>query len=46
MTSREAPSVSSLILVPSLITLGVTLLRLVGELNNWAPSLFLSLIHI
>ena len=40
MTSREAPSISSLILVPSLITLGVTLLRLVGELNNWAPSLF------
>jgi hypothetical protein len=40
MTSREAPSIPSLILVPSLITLGVTLLRLVGELNNWAPALF------
>ena len=29
-----------LILVPALITLAVTLLRLVGELQNWSPSLF------
>jgi hypothetical protein len=26
--------------VPALITLGVTLLRLIGELNNWSPKLF------
>ena len=29
-----------LILVPALITLGVTLLRLIGELKGWSPSLF------
>jgi hypothetical protein len=33
-------SVGSLILVPSLITLGFTLLRLVGELRNWSPTFF------
>ena len=32
--------VRKLILVPALITLGVTLLRLVGELMGWAPLLF------
>jgi hypothetical protein len=32
--------VRELILVPSLITLGVTLLRLFGELQNWSPALF------
>lgn len=32
--------VRDLILVPSIITLGVTLLRLVGELQNWAPAFF------
>jgi hypothetical protein len=34
------PSVGRLILVPALITLAVTLLRLVGELSRWSPSLF------
>jgi len=29
-----------LILVPAVITLGVTLLRLVGELQGWSPQLF------
>jgi hypothetical protein len=29
-----------IVLVPALITLAVTLLRLVGELQNWSPSLF------
>jgi hypothetical protein len=29
-----------LIKVPALITLGVTLLRLIGELNHWSPALF------
>ncbi len=31
-----------LVLVPGLITLAVTLLRLVGELNGWSPTLFSS----
>lgn len=30
----------SLILVPAVVTLAVTLLRLVGELSNWSPLLF------
>jgi hypothetical protein len=29
-----------LVLVPGLMTLAVTLLRLVGELNHWSPTLF------
>lgn len=29
-----------MIFVPALITLAVTLLRLIGELQNWSPSLF------
>ena len=33
-------NIRQLILVPAIITLGVTILRLVGELNNWAPALF------
>ena len=33
-------NIRQLILVPAIITLGVTILRLVGELNNWAPVLF------
>jgi hypothetical protein len=36
---RNVP-IRELILVPSLITLAVTILRLVGELQNWAPGLF------
>jgi hypothetical protein len=32
--------VRELILVPSIVTLGVTLLRLAGELQNWSPTLF------
>jgi len=34
------PSVGQLVLVPSLITLAVTVLRLYGELQRWSPSLF------
>jgi hypothetical protein len=34
------PSTKSLILVPSVITLGITLLRLVGERAGWSPLLF------
>src|SRR5262249_12622329 len=33
-------SIGKLILVPSLITLGITLLRLWGELQHWAPAYF------
>ena len=29
-----------IILIPSVITLGVTILRLVGELNNWSDFWF------
>jgi hypothetical protein len=29
-----------LVLIPGIITLAVTLLRLVGELNGWSPTLF------
>ena len=33
-------SIVRLIRIPALITLGVTLLRLIGELNGWSPALF------
>lgn len=33
-------SIKKLIVVPSLITLAVTLLRLTGELMHWSPTLF------
>jgi len=36
----ENLNVSKLVLIPALITLAVTVLRLVGELNHWNPSLF------
>lgn len=38
--SASHGSTLSLILVPSLITLAVTILRLVGELQHWSPLLF------
>jgi hypothetical protein len=34
------PSTRDLVLVPALITLGVTALRLIGELQHWSPALF------
>jgi hypothetical protein len=40
MSSSESPSLKSLILVPSVITLAVTILRLVGELQHWSPVFF------
>lgn len=40
MTEERAVPVKDLVLVPSLITLAITLLRLVGELQNWSPALF------
>jgi hypothetical protein len=40
-SSPHAPmSIGRLILIPSVITLGITLLRLVGELKHWSPILF------
>ena len=38
--SNSHVSITQLILVPSIITLVVTLLRLVGELQHWPTSLF------
>jgi hypothetical protein len=38
--SRPSLSIGKLILVPAVITLAVTILRLVGELENWAPLFF------
>jgi hypothetical protein len=38
--SPVPPAVRSLVLVPAAITLAVTLLRLVGELQGWSPALF------
>lgn len=40
MSEGKAVPVKDLILVPSLITLAITVLRLVGELQNWSPALF------
>ena len=39
-TASTSTSLRGLILWPALITLGVTLLRLVGELLQWAPRFF------
>ena len=35
-----SPDLKSLVLVPAVITLAVTLLRLVGELLQWSPTFF------
>src|SRR5262245_37876208 len=40
MPEKGGVSVGRLVLVPAVITLAVTLLRLVGELNGWSPVLF------
>jgi len=40
MAERTSPSLGGLVLVPGLITLGVTVLRLVGELQHWSNLLF------
>ena len=39
-TSDSSLNIRSLILVPAVITLGITLLRLVGELEHWSPRFF------
>ena len=38
--SQNASRIGKLILAPAVITLAVTLLRLVGELQGWSPTLF------
>jgi len=40
MAEGNSPSLGRLVLVPGLITLGVTVLRLVGELQHWSNLLF------
>ena len=40
MTDAKAVPIKDLILIPSLVTLAITLLRLIGELQNWSPALF------
>ncbi len=40
MQTTEGVDVRRLVMVPALVTLGVTLLRLFGELLDWAPALF------
>ncbi len=40
MSTISKGTIKNLILVPALITLAVTLLRLTGELMNWSPVLF------
>jgi hypothetical protein len=40
MTDTKSVSIKSLITVPALITLGITILRLVGELQHWPKLLF------
>ena len=39
-SSNGPGSVKDMILIPAVITLAVTILRLVGELNGWSPLLF------
>jgi hypothetical protein len=36
----DRPRLLSLVMVPAIITLAVTLLRLTGELQNWSPRFF------
>lgn len=40
MLQENSVPVGRLILIPAVITLGVSILRLVGELQNWPPLLF------
>ena len=40
MPDTSRPTTRDLVLVPAIITLAVTALRLVGELQHWSPALF------
>jgi hypothetical protein len=39
-TSNARPTITQLILVPAIITLAISVLRLVGELQHWSPTFF------
>jgi len=39
-TPNNRTPIARLILVPSVITLAITLLRITGELRHWSPTLF------
>lgn len=41
-SSESRPSLTGLLLVPAIITLAITILRLVGELEHWPSALFKS----
>ncbi len=38
--STSGPNIRNLILAPAIISFAITILRLVGELNQWSPRLF------
>ena len=40
MSKTPSTSIGNLILIPAVITLAVTILRLVGELRHWPRALF------
>jgi hypothetical protein len=40
MADTSPPTTRDLVLVPAIITLGVTALRLIGELQHWSSTLF------
>src|SRR5688572_21196232 len=40
MSANSETSITKLIFVPAVITLAITVLRLVGELQHWSTSLF------
>ena len=40
MNAESQPSISRLILVPAVITMAVTIVRLAGELNHWSSAWF------
>jgi hypothetical protein len=40
MTDTKSVSITSLVTVPALSTLGITILRVVGELQHWSPRFF------
>jgi hypothetical protein len=40
LADARPTSITSLITVPALVTLGITILRLVGELQHWSPRFF------
>src|ERR1051325_3136776 len=40
MSTNSETRITKLILIPAVITLAITLLRLIGELQHWSTSLF------